>query len=96
MDNQYSVSVVSNCRIGANKRTAYYIGHFGYYIRNYFLFNKNIWKNPKINRRTCTAIRYRRYFLSLNDQKITDYWKENLFKIIIATFLDAVMSLDLP
>ena len=30
---------------------------FGYYIKNYSLFNKNIWKNSKINSRDYTVIR---------------------------------------
>ena len=34
-------STVPNCDLGANKRVGYYnyIGIFGYYIKNYFLFN---------------------------------------------------------
>ena len=32
-------STVPNCDLGANKRVGYYIGLFGYYIKNYFLFN---------------------------------------------------------
>ena len=52
--------MLSNYCIGANKHTGYYIGHFGHYIRNYFSFNKNISKNPKINMHTCKAIRYHR------------------------------------
>ena len=37
-------STLPNCPTGANKRTGYYIGLFGYYIKNYVLFNENIWK----------------------------------------------------
>ena len=33
---------LGNPNTGANKRTGYYIGLFGYYIKNYLLFNKNI------------------------------------------------------
>ena len=43
-------STVPNCDLGADKRVGYYIGLFGYYIKNYFLFNNFFWKNPKINR----------------------------------------------
>ena len=35
-------STLSNCGVVSNKRTGYYIGLFGHYIRNYILFNKNI------------------------------------------------------
>ena len=50
--------MVSNNSGGSNKRGGYYIGLFGYYIKNYILFiiffEK---KKPKINRRGTTAIR---------------------------------------
>ena len=32
-------SAFSNKRTVWNNRAGYYIGHFGYYIKNYFLFN---------------------------------------------------------
>ena len=35
-------SMLSYCGVVSNKRTGYYIGLFGHYIRNYILFNKNI------------------------------------------------------
>ena len=35
----FGYSTVPNCDLGANKRVGYYIGLFGYYIKNYFLFN---------------------------------------------------------
>ena len=51
-------SAVLNKRTVWNNRAGYYIGLFGYYIKNYFLFNTQDWKkNPKINRRGTTFIR---------------------------------------
>ena len=40
-------SALSNKRTVWNNRAGYYIGLFGYYIKNYFLFNNFFWKNPK-------------------------------------------------
>ena len=48
-----------------NNRVGYYIGLFGYYIKNYFLFNKNFWKNSEKNNRACT-LRYSRLQSSSN------------------------------
>ena len=53
-------SALSNKRTVWNNRAGYYIGLFGYFIKNYFLFNKSFWKNPKNNNRACTFIRERR------------------------------------
>ena len=48
-----------------NNRVGYYIGLFGYYIKNYFLFNKFFWKNSEKNNRACTLIR---------DCRVGTYW----------------------
>ena len=40
--NLSSYFILPNNRVGPNKRVGYYIELFGHYIKNYFLFNKNI------------------------------------------------------
>ena len=65
VDNTFKVlcsyySALSNKRTVWNNLAGYYIGLFGYYIKNYFLFNNFFWKNPKKNNRACMFIRERR------------------------------------
>ena len=50
-------SLLSNCRGGGNKHGGYFMGLFGHYIKNHFLFNNFFEKNPKINIRATMAIR---------------------------------------
>ena len=50
-------SAIPNKRASWNNRVGYYIGLFGYNIKNYFLFNEIFWKNSEKNNRACTLIR---------------------------------------
>ena len=55
-------SCVPNRPTGPYKRTGYYIELFGYYIKNYFLFNIFFWKIHQKNLSTCAFIKDRNNF----------------------------------
>ena len=54
------IHVTLRSRINVHHGINVYIGHFGYYIKIYFLSNKNIWKIPTRLKISCTFIRDRR------------------------------------
>ena len=76
---EMAYSADSNKRTVWNNRAGYYIGLFGYYIKNYFLFNK-FWKNPKkkiiVHARLFECAEYWIHFLGENAQKNKNIFHE--------------------